>query len=270
MFLFIPSVLTFGQKLEIKKGQKRRVEISFSINQLPVNVKNATIDFQYFDGKAPSIIPIDTIKSTYNLQKQIFNTSIGFGISYYFSENIFISFHAMPHLNSFLSNKGKDGKVYGAQIEVNGNYEKMIGQNIFLTSGIGICRILGGYGITSGGPSAKPYLYVNQNKLYDQDIGFHIIDNSWAAKLQFGVKYRIMKGLFSYINLAYQFNYSRASQLNFAGIDENAKVLWNKKSYDDADLFLKVNGQRITNNNFSNLPFTFDGLSTQFRLAISL
>jgi hypothetical protein len=270
LFLFTPCSIMFGQNSELRKGKKARVKLSISVNQLPVNQKTSAIDFQYVDGQAPSTVPIDTIKSSYILQNQAFNTSIGLGISYYILDNIFITLNAMPHLNSFLSNKRKDGKVYGAQIELTGNYESLISQDIFFTAGIGFCRILGGYGITSGGPSAKQYLSVNGNKLYDQDIGFHIIDNSWSSKLQLGVKYKISRGLFGYLNLAYQFNFSRTSQLNFAGIKEDDKILWNKKSYDDTDLFLKVNGQRITNNNFRNLPFNLDGISTHIGLAVSL
>lgn len=264
------SIWCFGQSTSIETNEMRRFYFSFSVNGLPVNQKVSNIDFLYYDGKVLSNIPIDTIKAIYRTQNQYLNTSIGFGLTYYLFEDFNLSLNTKPHINSFISNKKKDGKVYGVQFDLTSNYEKKISGKLFFTAGLGISRIIGGYGITSGGASKKEFLLVNGNELHDQDIGFHIIDNSWAVKLELGSKYKLPKGLHAFANFGYQFTFNRTSRMNFAGLKKEGSLKWNSKTYDDTDLFLNIDGQRINNDNFYNLPFNFGGLTLQLGVSIAL
>jgi hypothetical protein len=195
---------------------------------------------------------------------------MGISLDYYAFSNFRVSLDAKPHFNSFVSNKRKNGKVYGVQFDILGIYEKTITKKISLYSGIGIARNIGGYGITSGGACKKTYLLVNGNQLYDQEIGFHIIDNSWAGILQVGVKYQVNNTLCILSNCGYQQSFGRTSRMNFAGTNNDKSVLWNKKTYNDEDLFLKINGQTIKNNTIEKLPFSFGGVHLQLGLGIAL
>ena len=102
---------------------------------------------------------------------------------------------------------------------------------------------------------------MNQNKLYDNDIGFHIIDNCWAFNQRIGVHFKIAKGFTFFANTGYQFTTGRNSRLNFAGTTKDGEVKWNAKNYDDVDVNLEVGEKKITNSNFSNLPYSFSGIT---------
>jgi hypothetical protein len=264
------SVLGFTQTTQDISTKYKRFEFSLSLNGLPVNQKKSTIDFLYADGQATSKIAIDTVKTSYKLQNQYFNASIGIGLSFYVFKNFNLSLNAKPHVNSFLSNKSKDGKVYGFQLDLMGNYQKQIKEKLFVTAGLGIARINGGYGITSGGPAKKEFLLVNGNELYDKDIGFHIIDKSWAARFELGLKFKITKQLNAFSNIGYQYIVNRTSRLNIAGAKKDGAVKWNSKTYDDSDLFLNVNDQRISNTTINRLPFDFGGVTCQFGFSVKL
>lgn len=175
-----------------------------------------------------------------------------------------------PQTNSFLSNQSKNGKVYGFQFGLNVNYEKNIINKLSLVESVGLSYIIGGYGITSGGASKKEYLIVIGNELHDQDIGFYIIDNTWAAKPEVGLRYEMLNKVSLFTKFGYQFTFKRTSRMNFAGKLREGTVKWNSKSYDDTDLSLNINGQRITNNSIEKLPFNFSGLTFQFEILMTL
>jgi hypothetical protein len=261
---------TFAQQAADNKIKKGNFELSISFSKIPINQKASNIDFNYRDGSFPSTIPIDTIKANYNIDNQYFNNAIDIGVSYFINNNFNIGFNARPQINSFLSNQNKNGKVYGVQLGFNVSYEKDIIDKFSITGGLGLSYLIGGYGITSGGSSKKEYLLVNGNELYDQDIGFHIIDNAWITTPEIGLRYELLKKVSLLTKFGYQFTFNRTSRMNFAGELKDGTVKWNSKSYDDTDLSLNVNGQRITNNNIEKLPFNFSGLTFQFGIFLTL
>lgn len=270
LLLVVSTSSTLAQQVADNKMNKGNFELSISLSKVPINQKASNIDFKYSDGIFSSTIPIDTITANYNIDNQYFNNAVDVGVSYFANNNLNIGFNVRPQINSFLSNQNKNGKVYGVQFGCNLNYEKEIIDKFSVTGGIRLSYIIGGYGITSGGSSKKDYLLVNGNELHDQDIGFHIIDNTWITTPEIGLKYELLKKVSLFTRLGYQFTFNRTSRMNFAGQLQDGTVKWNSKSYDDTDLWLNVNGQRITNNNIEKLPFNFSGLTFQFGIALTL
>jgi predicted porin len=262
--------LAFAQKGKRDEGKKGDFEVSVSYTKVPINQKESKVDFNYKDGKLPSSVPIDEIMASYNIGNQNYNDAIGIGVSYYVTNKFNLELEAQPQFNSLLSNKGKNGKVYGVQFDLMTNYQQKLIDKLSLTGGLGLSFVLGGYAITSGGPSKKEYLLVSGNRLYDQNIGFHIIDITWATKLEIGLKYELSKRFSVFGNGGYQLEFARNSRMNFAGELSDKTVKWNGKDYSDTDLSLNVNGQRITNNSIQKLPFNFSGLTLQFGISITL
>jgi hypothetical protein len=266
----LSTTLIFAQNVKDNKIKKGNFEFSISFNRIPINQKASNIDFNYRDGSFLSTIPIDTIKANYIIDNHYSNNAIDIGVSYFVNNNFNIGLNIRPQINSFLSNQSKNGKVYGFQFGLNVNYEKNIINKLSFVGGVGLSYIIGGYGITSGGASQKEYLIVNGNELHDQDIGFHIIDNTWAATPEVGLRYEMLKRVSLFTKFGYQFTFNRTSRMNFAGELKDGTVKWNSKSYDDTDLSLNVNGQRITNNSIEKLPFNFSGLTFQFGISMTL
>jgi hypothetical protein len=264
------TTLIFAQNVKDNNIKKGNIELSISFNRIPINQIASNIDFNYRDGSFLSTIPIDTIKANYSIDNQYSNNAIDIGVSYFVNNNFNIGLNIRSQTNSFLSNQSKNGKVYGFQFGLNLNYEKNIINKLSFLEGVGLSYIIGGYGITSGGASKKEYLIVNGNELYDKDIGFHIIDNTWAATPEVGLRYEMVKIVSLFTKFGYQFTFNRTSRMNFAGELKEGTVKWNSKSYDDADLSLNVNGQRITNNSIEKLPFNFSGLTYQFGISMTL
>jgi hypothetical protein len=262
----ISSVLIFAQNNS--STFKKKFELLLSFNKLPINQKTASVGFLYADGLIPSTIPIDTISANYTIQNQKFNTAIGIGLSYRFSKSFTFSCQAKPHVNSFLSNKSKNAKVYGVQLDLVGSYEKKMTEKFYASGGLALSRIIGGYGITSGGAAKKDYLLVNKEEYYDKDIGFHIIDKAFAAILQLGLKYDLSPRIRIFTNLGCQYSFARTSKMNFAGLLKDGNVKWNTKKYDDKDLFLNINGQRVTDNGIEKLPFLFSGLALELGILV--
>jgi hypothetical protein len=261
LYLCIMFIQTIYSQ-SIPSSKKGAFEIMFSLNLLPVNQKKADMSFLYFDGNANSNYPIDTIRASYALKQKNFNLGFALGGSYYITNKIKMFLTTTPHFNSLLSNKSKNGRTYGIQFDLGLDYVHPISSKLSVIGGVSVTRIIGGYGITSGGANRKDYLVVNDNKLYDNDIGFHIIENSWATTLQTGVEYGsgIRRCFFK---VGYQIPFHRTSRMNFAGELEDESVKWNKKSFDDKDVLLSVNRQLITSANINNLPYLYGGLMFQ-------
>jgi hypothetical protein len=261
LYLYIMFTQTiFSQSMPSNK--KGAYEIQFSLNLLPVNQRKADISFLYVDGNANANYPIDTIRASYALKQKIFNFGFTLGGSYYVTNKIKVFLTATPHFNSFVSNKSKNGRTYGVQFDLGMDYIQPISTKLSVMGGVSVTRIIGGYGITSGGANRKDYLVVNGNKLYDNDIGFHIIDNSWATTLQTGIEYGSGSGKY-FFKVGYQIPFHRTSRMNFAGELEDESVKWNRKSFDDADVTLSVDQQRITSGNINSLPYLYSGLMFQ-------
>ena len=251
-------------------NKKGKLQLDFAFSFLPVQKENADLYFSYIDGEvSPEFVP-DTITSQYTLENQYFNNSIALGISYNVSENFKLSLDVRPHLNSFLSNQDKNGEVYGVQFDVGADFYTELKKKLYLSYGISISRIIGGYGITSGGASNKDYLLVNGNELYDDNIGFHIIDNSWGISPRIGLNYWLTKSVSIFSDFGYQINFGRTSRMNFAGLLENGDIKWNRKSYDDSDVKLAVNNKEIENTNIENLPFGFNGFRLEFGIIVDI
>lgn len=266
----LSTTLIFAQNVKDNKIKKGDFELSISFNRIPINQKASNIDFNYRDGSFLSTILIDTIKANYSIDNHYSNNAIDIGVSYFVNNDFNIGLNIRPQTNSFLSNQSKNGKVYGFQFGLNVNYGKNIISKLSFVGGVGLSYIIGGYGITSGGASKKEYLIVNGNELHDQDIGFHIIDNTWAATSEVGLRYEMLKRVSLFTKFGYQFTLNRTSRMNFAGELKDGTVKWNSKSYDDTDLSLNVNGHRITNNSIEKLPFNFSGLTFQFGISMTL
>lgn len=257
--LVASTLYTLGQSTGMfKKGD---FQISVGYSSMPINTRDAQIKFRYIDGGQNAAYITDTISANYSLKHGANGNALNFGIGYFITDKVRASVNVKPHINSFLSNKSKNGKVYGVQFDVGIDYFVNISERIEVSLGTTASRVLGGFGITSGGPKNKEYLAVNQNKLYDNDIGFHIIDNCWAFNQRIGVHFKIAKGFTFFANTGYQFTTGRNSRLNFAGTTKDGEVKWNAKNYDDVDVNLEVGEKKITNSNFSNLPYSFSGIT---------
>jgi len=213
---------------------------------------------------------VDTVSVNYDLGKRYFGNAFNIGIGYFLTDNIRTSISLKPHLNSFLSNKSKNGEVYGIQFDLGLDYFYNISKDLSFSFGTTASRIIGGYGITSGGAKNKEYLVVNGNELYDNDIGFHIIDNSWAFSPKIGIHYAITKNIIITANSGFQLTFGRTSRLNFAGLQKDGTVKWNRKEYNDADVDLTINNSKINSDNIDKLPYKFSGLFFELGTIINL
>jgi hypothetical protein len=262
LVLFLSTIQIAYSQQSIRSSRKGAKELILSANILPVNLQDKRLSFIYFDGAVGDDYVLDVINAGYDINPQRFNTGFTIGGAYYLADKLKMSLSATPHFNSFASNKNKNGRTYGAQFDLGLDYSNPITPHLSLTGGVGLTRIIGGFGITSGGPNNKTYLVVNGNELHDDDIGFHIIDNSWATTLQTGLEYGSNRGRL-FFKVGYQIPFQRTSRMNFAGTLEDDTVKWNRKSYEDANLSLSIDGQPIQNNTIKNLPFRFGGLVAQ-------
>lgn len=259
--LILSYKTSYAQKPEMLN--KGRVELLISFNLLPINQQKSQVNFIYQDGNSNSSVPIDTISANYSIPKKKFGSAFSIGAAYYVTSNLKTLISLKPYLNSFLSNQKKNKKVYGVHLNIATIYEHQINRNSLLPVGISFSRLIGGYGITSGGATKKEYLIINGNQLYDRDIGFHIVDKAWLAGIVVGYKHKIFEHTFVYGNIQYQWAFSRTSKLNFAGTTKDGQVKWNSKNYNDQDLSLIINNQTIKDTNISSLPFSFGGLAIE-------
>lgn len=258
----------FGQnETMFHKGQ---FQITFAFSLMPVKTTNSQVDFKYIDGDQNATYLVDTISANYNLQKRYLGNSVTIGVGYFITENIRTSINIKPYLNSFLSNKAKNGKVYGAQFDLGVDYFASISHDVNVSIGTTASRIKGGFGITSGGAKNKEYLVVNGNKLYDNDIGFHIIDNSWAFSPTIGLQYNASSNTIFTAKSGFQMTFARTSRMNFAGLQKDGTVKWNSKGYSDSDVSLIIDSTKINNENIYKLPYNFSGVFFQLGTLINL
>lgn len=245
-------------------NRKRKFELEVALGLLPINQKSSSVNFNYYDGTGNTNEPIDTISAVYNLSRQYFNSTLGVGINYYFKNHFKAFFRIHPHLNTFRSNKGKNTKVYGMQLDLGAALERRLNETLFFNGGLSISYIIGGYGITSGGATNKAYLNVNENRLFDDDIGFHIIDNNWSITPHARITRVISEKIGIFMEIGYQLTFSRSARMNFAGESEDGNVLWNRKSFDDADVSLEIDGHKISKDRVDKLPYQYGGAMIVF------
>ncbi len=268
LWLTLFSQSGFGQnETMFRKGQ---FQITLGISLMPVKKSNSKVDFRYIDGDQNATYLTDTISANYNLKKKYFGNAVTIGVGYFITDNLRTSIHIKPHLNSFLSNKAKNGHVYGVQFDLGIDYFANISNEMSISFGTTASRIIGGFGITSSGSKNKEYLVVNGNKLYDNDIGFHIIDNSWAFSPKIGLHYKATNDIIFTANSGFQMTFGRTSRLNFAGLQQDGKVKWNSKEYNDSDVSLLIDGTKINNDNINKLPYKFSGVFFELGAIINL
>jgi hypothetical protein len=266
--LTVYSHLIFGQdKTMFQKGQFQ-ITVAFSL--MPIKKTNSQVDFKYIDGDQNATYLVDSISANYNLKKRYFANAVTVGVGYFITDNIRTSINIKPYLNSFLSNKAKDGQVYGVQFDLGMDYFTYISNDVSISFGTTASRIIGGFGITSSGAKNKEYLVVNGNKLYDNDIGFHIIDNSWAFSPTIGLHYRASSNIILTANSGFQMIFGRTSRMNFAGLQQDGTVKWNRKEYNDSDVSLMIDNTKISNENVNKLPYKFSGVFFELGTIINL
>jgi hypothetical protein len=266
--LTLYSHLIFGQNETMYQKGQFQVTVAFSL--MPVKMTNSQVNFKYIDGDQNSTYLLDTVSANYDLKKRYFGNAVNIGIGYFITENIRAAISLKPHLNSFLSNKSKNGKVYGVQFDLGLDYFYNISKDVSFSFGTTASRIIGGYGITSGGARNKEFLVVNGNELYDNNIGFHIIDNAWAFSPKFGLHYAATKDIIITANSGFQITFGRTSRLNFAGLQKDGTVKWNRKDYNDTYVDLSINNLRINSDNINQLPYRFSGLFFELGTIINL
>jgi hypothetical protein len=235
----------------------------FGLQAQPITMRAAQMDFQYVDGDAGAAYALDTVTAGYRLDRQTFNSAMVLGLHYDFQRpRLRLSLRAVPQFNSFRSNVGKNERVYGVQFDLGLCRHGLVRQDGRLrwTAGAQVSRNIGGFGITAGGARNKPFLKVNGNDLCDPEIGFHIIDQSWAAAALVGLEWPFFSRWHAAVQAGYQFQWARKSRMNFAGLLEDGTVQWNAKQYDDADVALWVDGQRVRNGGLDRLPFQQSGI----------
>jgi hypothetical protein len=272
----IIMILCFVLSTQFLLGQnesmfnKGQFQIMVAFSLMPVKKINSQIDFKYVDGNQDATYLVDTVSANYNLRNRYFGSTLNIGIGYFITDQVRISISLKPHLNSFLSNKSKNGEVYGIQFDVGLDYFHNISKDLNISFGTTASRIIGGFGITSGGAKKKEYLVVNGNELYDNDIGFHIIDNSWAFSPKIGLHYKIANNIIFYANSGFQMSFGRESRMIFAGLKKDGTVKWNSKEYNDSDVSLTINNTKINNENIYNLPYKFSGVLLELGTLINL
>lgn len=266
--LTLYSHLIFGQNVTMYHKGQFQVTGAFSL--VPVKRTNSQVNFKYIDGDQNSPFLVDTISANYDLKKRYFGNAINIGIGYFVTENIRTFISLKPHLNSFISNKSKNGKVYGVQFDLGMDYFAYVSNEVSFSFGATASRIIGGFGITSSGAKNKEYLVVNGNKLYDNDIGFHIIDNAWAFSPKIGLNYVASKDVIITANSGFQMTFGRTSRMNFAGLQQDGTVKWNSKNYNNSDVSLMIDNTKISNDNINKLPYKFSGLFFELGTMINL
>ncbi len=268
IFLVLCSKLLYGQNDNMFQSGHFQVQIAFSL--MPVNITNSTVNFKYIDGNSNSNYSLDTIAANYTLDDKYFGNAINIGIGYFLTKRLRTSISLKPHFNSFLSNKSKNGKVYGIQFDLGLDYFSHISKGLSISFGTTVSRVLGGFGITSDGPKNKEYLVVRGNELYDNDIGFHIIDNTWAISPRIGLNYRLSNKIILFTNSGFQITFGRTSRMNFAGLQKDGTIKWNRKDYDDSDVNLYIKNMKISNDKINSLPYRFSGVLFDFGTVINL
>ena len=266
--LTVYSHLIFGQ--DETMFQKGQFQITVAFSLMPIKKTNSQVDFKYIDGDQNAIYLVDSISANYNLKKRYFANAVTVGVGYFITDNIRTSINIKPYLNSFLSNKAKNGQVYGMQFDLGMDYFTYISNDVSISFGTTASRIIGGFGITSNGAKNKEYLVVNGNKLYDNDIGFHIIDNSWAFSPTIGLHYRASSNIILTANSGLQMTFGRTSRMNFAGLQQDGTVKWNRKEYNDSDVSLMIDNTKISNENINKLPYKFSGVFFELGTIINL
>jgi hypothetical protein len=262
------SHLIFGQ--DETMFQKGQFQITVAFSLMPIKKTNSQVDFKYIDGDQNATYLVDSISANYNLKKRYFANAVTIGVGYFITDNIRTSINIKPYLNSFLSNKAKNGQVYGVQFDLGMDYFTYISNDVSISFGTTASRIIGGFGITSSGAKNKEYLVVNGNELYDNDIGFHIIDNSWAFSPTIGLHYRASSKIILTANSGFQMNFGRISRMNFAGLQQDGTVKWNRKEYNDDDVSLMIDNTKISNENINKLPYKFSGVFFELGIIINL
>ncbi len=266
--LILNTQFLFGQNENMFRKGKFQVLIAYGL--IPINQTNSQIGFRYIDGNQNSNYLLDTISAKYRLDKSNFGSAINIGIGYFFTDKFRTSINVKPYLNSFLSNSEKNGKVYGVQFDLSLDYFATISKDLSVSFGTNVSRIIGGFGITSGGAKNKAYLAVNGNELYDNDIGFHIIDNSWAFSPKIGLHYKITNNITFYANSGFQMTFGRESRMNFAGLLKDGETKWNSKGYNDSDVNLTIDNTKISTDNINSLPYKFSGVFFELGTIINL
>jgi hypothetical protein len=114
------SHLVFGQsETMFRKGQ---FQITAAFSLMPVNRTHSQLDFTYMDGNQFDTYLVDTITANYSLKKKYFENAVTIGIGYFLTDKFRMSINAKPYLNSLLSNKAKNEKVYGVQFDLGLDY----------------------------------------------------------------------------------------------------------------------------------------------------
>ena len=250
--------------------QKGGVQLRVALSLVPVQRQEAQVKFSYIDGNPTSGYALDTITADYALDQRYYGRAIAIGIGYLWNANFRTALTMRPHLNSFVSNKAKNGKVYGIQFDFEADYFIHLSKALSIALGTTASRIFGGYGITSNGAKNKGYLVVNGNELYDEDIGFHIIDNTWAIAPRIGLNYQVTDKISLFSSSGFQTTFGRSSKLNFAGLQKDGTVKWNSKSFDDPDVQLMIDQVNILTANIDRLPFKFSGVFFDLGTTIKL
>lgn len=262
------SHLILGQNETMFHKGQFQITVAFSL--MPVKSSNSQIDFNYIDGDQNATHLVDTISANYNLRKSYFGSAVTIGVGYFITDNVRTSINIKPYLNSFVSNKAKNGAVYGVQFDLGIDYFTHISNDVSISFGTTASRIIGGFGITSSGAKNKEYLVVNGNELYDNDIGFHIIDNSWAFSPKIGLHYKATNNIIFTANSGFQMTFGRTSRMNFAGLQKDGTVKWNSKGYNDSDVSLVIDNTKINNENINKLPYRFSGVFFELGTIINL
>lgn len=265
--IFSPHLLFAQNQNMFQKGQ---FQITVAFNWRPVKKANSQVNFRYIDGSPTANYSADTITANNRLNQNNFANTISLGVGYFVTDKIRTSFTLQPYLNSFLSNKNKNGNVYGVQFDFGLDYFTSLSRDLSFSFGTTASRIIGGFGITSGGAKNKNFLVVNGNEIHDNDIGFHIIDKCWALGPKIGFHYRASNNIVLSANSGFQFSFGRESKMNFAGTLKHGSVKWNSKSYNDPDVNLTINDTKITNENIKKLPYNFSGLFFDLGLIFDL
>jgi hypothetical protein len=268
LFLIFLNSSAYGQ--HNNWFQKKQLQLQVAYSMRPINKTNSEVGFRYIDGNSDSNYLADTVATKYNLNNAYLGNAITLGFGYFVTQKIRTSLRLTPHLNSFLSNQAKNGNVYGIQFDLGMDYFHSVSERLGISFGTSVSKILGGFGITSGGPVNKEYLLVNDVALYDNDIGFHIIDNSWALSPRLGLNYKIASNLIFFTDAGFQLAFARTSKMNFAGLQKDGRLKWNSKNYGDPDINLTINNTEILKNRIDNLPYKFSGLFLDIGFKINL
>ncbi|WP_396213071.1 hypothetical protein [Gemmatimonas sp.] len=266
VFLIAGNRLGAQPASDSKAGQ---VQVTIAHSLLPIQRQGAQVAFRYIDGPANAAYPVDTISSTYRLSQRAFAQAITLGVQYAVTDHLRTSFSVRPYLNSFRSNTAKNAQVYGVQFDLGADYTLRLADGVGLAVGSAVSRVIGGYGITSGGPRNKDYLMVDQTKLYDQDIGFHVVDQAWAVSPRVGLQVRAKPNIVLFANTGFQLAFARNSRINIAGTVKDGDVKWTRRNFSDPDLSLRIDDKRVENGMSKQLPYGFSGMQLDLGAAFT-